>query len=120
MRSLNKVTLIGNLGKDPHIQLLEGNIKIARCTLATSDSYKDPHGNQQTVTDWHSIVLWRSLADFAEKYLHTGSYVYLEGKIKTRSYDDKEGIKRYVTEIIADQVILLDKKNVENNDESNV
>jgi single-strand DNA-binding protein len=110
MRGLNKVTLIGNLGNDPNIQTLEGNIKVAKFSLATTESYKDSNGQNQTVTDWHNIVLWRGLADLAEKYLHKGSLIYVEGKLKTRNYDDKDGQKKYVTEIISEQLILLDKK----------
>lgn len=110
MKGLNKITLIGNLGKDPEVQTLEGNIKVAKFSLATSESYKDDKGQKHTHTEWHSVVLWRGLAELAEKYLRKGSTVYLEGKNKTRSYDDKQGIKRYVTEIIGEQVLLLDKK----------
>jgi single-strand DNA-binding protein len=110
MRGLNKVTLIGNLGNDPNIQTLEGNIKVAKFSLATTEQFKDSNGQNQSNTDWHNIVLWRGLADLAEKYLHKGSLVYVEGKLKTRSYDDKDGQRKYVTEIVAEQLILLDKK----------
>jgi len=110
MKGLNKVTLIGNLGNDPSIQNLEGNIKAAKFSLATSESYKDSNGQNQTITDWHNVILWRGLAEIAEKYLHKGSLVYVEGKLKTRNYDDKDGQKKYVTEIIGEQLILLDKK----------
>jgi single-strand DNA-binding protein len=110
MKGLNKVTLIGNLGKDPEVQTLEGNIKVAKFSLATSESYKDDKGQTHSHTEWHSIVLWRGLAELAEKYTRKGSLVYIEGKNKTRSYDDKQGVKRYVTEIIAEEILLLDKK----------
>jgi single-strand DNA-binding protein len=110
MRGLNKVTLIGNLGKDPEIQTLQENIKVAKFSLATSESYKDDKGQMHTSTEWHNVVLWRGLAELAEKYLKKGSLVYVEGKIKTRSYDDKTGAKKYVTEIAAEEVIMLDKK----------
>lgn len=110
MRGLNKVTLIGNLGNESAIQTLEGNIKVAKFSLATTENYKDSNGQNQSTTDWHNIVLWRGLAELAEKYLHKGSLVYVEGKIKTRSYDDKDGQRKYVTEIIGEQLILLDKK----------
>jgi single-strand DNA-binding protein len=113
MRGLNKVTLIGNLGNAPNVQILEGNIKVTKFSLATTENYKDSNGQNQSSTDWHNIVLWRGLADLAEKYLHKGSLVYVEGKLKTRSYDDKDGQKKYVTEIIAEQLILLDKKEIE-------
>lgn len=110
MRGLNKVTLIGNVGKDPDVQILENKVKVAKCSLATSETYKDEHGQSQSVTDWHTIIFWRGLADLAESYVRKGSLVYVEGKLKTRSYNDKEGNKRYVTEVIAEQIILLDKK----------
>ncbi|QJW90660.1 single-stranded DNA-binding protein [Spirosoma taeanense] len=114
MRGLNKVTLIGNLGNDPEFQKLEGNTSVAKFSLATTESYKDKYGQTHTTTDWHTVVLWRSLADLAYKYLQKGSLVYAEGRLKTRSYDDKEGSKRYVTEVVADQIIMLDKKAVDN------
>lgn len=110
MRGLNKVTLIGNLGNDPDCQILEGNIPVAKFSLATTESYKDKNGQNQSNTDWHNVVLWRGLADLAKNYLHKGSLVYVEGKLKTRSYDDRDGQKKYVTEIVAEQIILLDKK----------
>ncbi len=110
MRGLNKVTLIGNLGNDPFLQTIEGNIKVSKFSLATTENFKDSNGQNQSSTDWHNIILWRGLADLANNYLKKGSLVYVEGKIKTRSYDDKDGQKKYVTEIIAEQLILLDKK----------
>ncbi len=110
MKGLNKVTLIGNLGKDPEIQTLEGNIKVAKFSLATTENYKDSNGQNQSSTDWHNVVLWRGLADLTEKYLRKGSLVYVEGKLKTRNFDDKDGNKKYVTEIVAEQLLLLDKK----------
>jgi single-strand DNA-binding protein len=116
MRGLNKVMLIGNLGNEPEIKTLEGGVKVARFSLATSESYKDKNGNTQTDTEWHNIIAWRSLAEVVEKYLRKGSTIYIEGKIKTRNYEDKAGIKKYVTEIIADSLIMLDKKTTENDD----
>ena len=107
MRGLNKVMLIGNVGADPVVQVLEGMIKF---TLATSESYKDDKGQVQVNTEWHNIVLWRGLAELSEKYVHKGSLVYIEGKIKTRSYEDKQGVKKYVTEVIGESITLLDKK----------
>lgn len=109
MRGLNKVTLIGNLGKEPEITTLEGNISVAKLSLATTETYKDDKGESHTQTEWHSIVLWRGLAEMAAKYLHKGTLVYIEGKIKTRNYVDKDEKTRYVTEIIADSLIMLDK-----------
>jgi single-strand DNA-binding protein len=110
MKGLNKVMLIGNLGKDPEVQTLEGNIKVAKFSLATTESFKDDKGQTHNNTEWHSIVVWRGLADLAEKYMRKGSSVYIEGKNRTRSYDDKQGTKRYVTEVVGDQILLLDKK----------
>jgi single-strand DNA-binding protein len=110
MRGLNKVTLIGNLGNSPEIQILENNVKVAKFSLATSETYKDERGEAHSITDWHSIVLWRGLADLAIKLLHKGSLVYIEGKLKTRNYVDKDGQTKYVTEVIGEQLILLDKK----------
>lgn len=114
MRGLNKVTLIGNLGKDPDIQKLEGNVSVAKFSLATTETFKDKNGQQHAETEWHTVVLWRSLAELASKFLQKGSLVYIEGKLKTRSYDDRDGSKRYVTEIIAEQIIMLDKRNETN------
>ena len=109
MRGLNKVTLIGNLGKEVELQKLEGNISVAKFSLATTDTYKDDKGQTHSSTEWHNVVLWRGLADLAAKYLTKGSLVYIEGKLKTRSYDDREGNKRYVTEIVAESFLMLDK-----------
>jgi single-strand DNA-binding protein len=110
MRGLNKVTLLGNLGKDPEVQQLDGNVSIAKFSLATTETYKDDKGQPQFNTEWHSIVVWRGLADLASQYLKKGSLIYLEGKLKTRTYDDATGNKRYVTEIIGDSFIMLDRK----------
>lgn len=110
MRSINKVILIGNLGREPEIQFLEGNIPVARFPLATTESYKDKTGKMVSATEWHSIVLWRGLAELAQKYLHKGSLVYVEGKLKTRTWEDREHNKRTQTEIIADNLVMLDKK----------
>ncbi|WP_019989526.1 single-stranded DNA-binding protein [Rudanella lutea] len=110
MRSLNKVTLIGNLGADPDFQQLDGNVAVAKFSLATTETFKDRNGQTQSNTDWHTVVLWRNLAELAHKYLQKGSLIYLEGKLKTRHYDDKDGNRRYVTEIIGEQLIMLDKK----------
>lgn len=84
---------------------------MAKFGLATNETFRDSNGQNQTQTEWHNVVVWRGLADFAEKYLHKGSMIYLEGKIKTRNYEDKQGEKRYVTEIIGENVVMLDKPN---------
>jgi len=106
MRGVNRVMLIGNLGKDPDIQFLEGNIPVAKFSLATTESFKDRAGKTISQTEWHTIVLWRGLAELAQKFLHKGSMVYIEGRLKTRSWDDKDGQKKYATEIIGDNLII--------------
>lgn len=106
--SLNKVQLIGLTGKDPEVREANGT-KVASFTLATSERYKDKNGDYQTNTEWHNIVAWRGTAEVVEKYIHKGMQIYVEGKIKTRSWD-KDGEKRYVTEIIADSIQMLGKK----------
>lgn len=111
MRGLNRVMLIGNLGKEPEMQFLEGNIAVAKISLATTETYKDKTGKLISQTEWHTIILWRGLAELAQKYLHKGSLVYIEGRLKTRSRLDKEGIQRNETDIIADNLVMLDKKN---------
>ena len=110
MRGVNKVVLIGNLGKEPDVQHLEGNIAVAKFPLATTETFKDKSGKLNSQTEWHTVVLWRGLAELAQKYLHKGSLIYVEGKLRTRSWDDKEGNKKYATEIIGDNLIMLDKK----------
>jgi single-strand DNA-binding protein len=110
MRGVNRVMLIGNLGKDPDMQFLEGNIGVAKFSLATTETYKDRSGKLISQTEWHTIVLWRGLAELAQKYLHKGSLVYIEGRLKTRSWEDKEGNKKFATEIVGDNLIMLDKR----------
>jgi len=111
MRGVNRVTLIGNLGKDPDVQYLEGNIGVAKFSLATTETYKDKTGKLISQTEWHTVVLWRGLADLAQKYLHKGSLVFIEGRLKTRSWEDKDGNKKFATEIIGENLIMLDKRN---------
>jgi single-strand DNA-binding protein len=107
MASVNKVILIGNLGKDPEVRHLEGGVAVARFPIATSESFKDKNGEKQERTEWHNIVVWRGLAEVAEKYLKKGQSVFIEGKIRTNSYQDKEGNQRYNTEIVADNMTML-------------
>lgn len=102
--------LIGNLGKDPDMQFLEGNIAVAKFSLATTETFKDKSGKLISQTEWHTVVLWRGLAELAQKYLHKGSQVYIEGRLKTRSWEDKEGNKKFATEIVGDNLIMLDKR----------
>jgi single-strand DNA-binding protein len=108
--SVNKVILIGNLGKDPEVRHLENGAVVANFSIATSEVYTDKStGEKKEITDWHDIVVWRGLAEVAEKYLKKGYKVYIEGKIKKRSWQDKENITRYTTEIIADELNILSR-----------
>jgi single-strand DNA-binding protein len=107
MSGVNKVILLGNLGKDPEIRHLENGRAVTNFTLATSEVYKNREGQRVTNTEWHNVVLWTPLAEVAEKYLKKGSQVYIEGKITTRSYDDKDGNKRYVTEVVGREMTLV-------------
>ncbi|MDX2413991.1 MAG: single-stranded DNA-binding protein [Bacteroidales bacterium] len=108
--AVNKVILVGNVGKDPEVHFIEANVAVARFPFATSETYRSKDGEKITTTEWHNIVLWRGLAEVVDKYVKKGSQLYIEGKIRTRSYDDKEGNKRYITEIIADNMQMLGKK----------
>jgi single-strand DNA-binding protein len=110
MAGVNKVILVGNLGKDPEVRHLEGGTAVANFSLATSESYKDKAGNKVEQTEWHSIVVWRGLAEVAEKYLKKGMTIYLEGRLRSRSWEDKENVKHKTTEIIADTFTILSKK----------
>ena len=110
MRGINKVILIGNAGKDPEYKTLHNGIPVAKLTVATTESYRLKNGESSIRTDWHSIILWSGLATLANQYVHKGSLLYIEGKLRNRQYEDKEGHKKYITEVIADQIILLDKK----------
>lgn len=112
-RTLNKVMLIGNVGKDPDIHFTPSGVKVAQFRMATTETWKDKEGAIQEHTDWHTIIAWRGLADVVEKLIHRGSRVYIEGKIQSRSFDDKEGHKRYVTEIVAENLLNLDSKKPE-------
>ena len=108
--SINKVILVGNVGKDPVIRYFDKGVAKATFPLATSESYTNQQGETITSTEWHNIVLWRALAEVAEKTVSKGSQLYIVGKIKTRSYVDKDGVNKYITEILADTLIVLDKK----------
>ena len=108
--SVNKAILVGNVGKDPEVRHLEGGTSVAKFTLATSETYKNKSGEQVKNTEWHNIVAWRQLAELAEKYIRKGSQIYVEGKITNRQYDDKDGNKRYINEIVADNIRLLGRK----------
>lgn len=119
MRGVNRVVLIGNLGKEPDLQYLEGNIAVAKFPLATTETYKDKNGALVSQTEWHTIVLWRGLAELAQRYLHKGSLVYLEGRIRTRSWEDKDKNRRFSTEIIGDNLVMLDKRKDHNESGNN-
>ena len=111
--SLNKVMLIGNVGRDPEVRYLDGNsgnAKVATFTLATTERYRDRNGETRENTEWHNIVAWRGNADVAERFIKKGTQLYIEGRIRTRSWDDQSGNKRYTTEIIVDNLQLLGKK----------
>ncbi len=111
--SLNKAMLIGNVGRDPEVRYLDGqsgNAKVATFTLATTERYRDRNGETRENTEWHNIVAWRNTADVVERFVRKGTQLYIEGRIRTRSWDDQTGNKRYTTEIIADTLQLLGKK----------
>jgi single-strand DNA-binding protein len=99
--------LIGNLGKDPEVRAIPSGVKVANFPIATSESYNDKSGQRVEKTEWHNIVMWRGLAEVAEKYLKKGNPVFIEGRLQTRSWDDQSGQKRYMTEIVADNMVML-------------
>jgi single-strand DNA-binding protein len=109
-KSVNKIILIGNLGQDPELRYTSSGVAVASFSMATSESWKDQDGNVQEKTQWHKLVAWRKLAEIVGEYLKKGSKVYVEGRIQYRSYDDKNGVKRDVTEIVIDQMLMLDSK----------
>ena len=109
MSGINKVILVGHLGKDPETRSLEGGVSVTSFPLATSETY-NKEGRKVEQTEWHNIVMWRGLADMAAKYLQKGKLVYIEGKLRTRSFEDKEGVKKYTTEVVAENFTLLGRK----------
>jgi single-strand DNA-binding protein len=109
-RSINKVTLIGNLGKDPELRYTSSGVAVATFSLATNESWKDQDGNLQDKTQWHNIVAWKKLAEICGEYLKKGSKVYLEGRLQYRTYDDKNGVKKYITEIVLEEMLMLDSR----------
>ena len=108
--SVNKVILVGNVGKDPETRYLDESTAFTKFPLATSETYKNKSGERVSNTEWHNVVLWRGLAQVAEKYVKKGTQIYIEGRIKTRSYDDADGNKKYITEIVGDQMQLLGRR----------
>lgn len=116
---VNKVILLGALGADPDVRVATGSIKVARLRLATSETFKDKTtGEKKTTTEWHTVVLWRQVAEIAEKYLHKGSMAYIEGKLSTREWTDKDGNKRYSTEVVADALKLMPGRNDEKKEQT--
>jgi single-strand DNA-binding protein len=107
MRGVNKVILIGNLGRDPEIRYTRSGTSVATLNIATSETWTDQNGQRQERTEWHRVVAWSKLADIAKEYLTKGRQVYIEGKLQTRSWDDRDGNKRYTTEVKADQMVML-------------
>ena len=118
-RTLNKVMLIGNVGKDPELKHTPSGIPVVSFNLATTDSWKDRSGNLQEHTDWHTIVAWRGLAEICQKLVKNGARIYIEGKLQTRKIEDKNGNRKHIVEILADNMLLLDgKKNKDDQDYS--
>lgn len=109
-RGVNKVILVGNLGQDPEFRTIPSGTPVCTLRLATTERFKDKNGELQDRTEWHNVVVWRRLAEVARDYLKKGSGIYLEGKIQYRNYEDKQGVTRYVTDIVADNFIMLDSK----------
>ena len=118
MSGVNKAILLGNLGKDPEIRKLDDGRAVANFSIATSESYKNKSGEKVTNTEWHNIVLWSPLAEIAESYLKKGSQLYLEGKISNRSYEDKDGVKKYISEVVGRDITLLGKPTSEGSNEN--
>src|SRR5690606_36628013 len=106
----NRVQLIGNLGMDPEVKNFEGGKRMARLSIATNEVFKNKKGEKTTDTQWHNLVAWGKTAEIAEKYLKKGSEVAVEGKLTSRSYEDKEGNKKYITEVVINEILMLDKK----------
>lgn len=115
-RTLNKVMLIGNVGRDPELKFTPSGIPVTSFRLATSETWKDRDGNVQEHTDWHTIVAWRGLAEVINKLVQKGSRIYVEGRIQTRSFEDKSGNRRHVVEVLADNMLLLDARKPKKND----
>ncbi len=115
--SVNKVILVGRLGKDPELKYTQSGTPVAKFSIATDETWKDQSGERQQRTEWHNVVAWRKLAEICGQYLNKGKLVYVEGKLQTRSWEDKEGNKKYTTEIVADNMVMLSGKNEEGRSE---
>jgi single-strand DNA-binding protein len=107
MKGLNRVSLIGHLGKDPDLVLINESTRVAKVSMATSESYRNKEGDIKTQTDWHSLVIWGKLADLASAHLRKGTKLFVEGKLKTRKYEDKQGATKYVSEVIVDKIVII-------------
>ena len=105
--SVNKVILVGRLGKDPELKYTQGGVSMTRFSIATDETWKDQNGEKQQRTEWHNIITWRKLAEICGQYLNKGKLVYIEGRLQTRSWEDKEGNRRYTTEVQADNMVML-------------
>ncbi len=110
---INKVILVGNVGRDPEVRNLENGAKVARFSVATNENYRDKSGEWQTITEWHNVVAWRFNADRVESSVRKGTLVYVEGKLSTRKYQDKDGNERYTTEVVANAVRILEKRDAD-------
>ncbi|MDE3182925.1 MAG: single-stranded DNA-binding protein [Bacteroidota bacterium] len=110
MRGINKVILVGNSGKETEYKTLQDGTPVAKLMIATTETYRLKNGELQSRTDWHTVIAWRGIASLVNEYVHKGSLLYIEGKLRNRQYEDKDGQKKYVTEVVAEQVVLLDKK----------
>ena len=115
---INKVILLGNVGRDPEVRYLDNGVVVTKFPLATSETYTNKSGDKVTNTEWHNVVLWRKLAEVAEKWVKKGTPLYIEGKIRSRSYEDKDGNKRYITEIVADNMQMLGRKSEDQSSQS--
>jgi single-strand DNA-binding protein len=114
--STNLVILVGNVGSDPQIKNLSGSVKVANFSIATSETFTSKTGEKNTLTEWHNLVAWNSIATVCENYVRKGSQVFIQGKLKTRTYDDKEGVRHYATEIYVTSLQLLGKKPEQTNE----
>ena len=117
--TLNKVMIIGNAGKDPEIRHLDNGVSVVTLPVATTERYKDKNGETKEQTEWHNVVFWRQLAEFTEKYVKKGSQLFIEGRLRTRNWEDQSGNKKYVTEIVADNIRLLGRRPENNNGTNN-
>jgi single-strand DNA-binding protein len=110
MRGINKVILVGNSGKETDFKTLQDGTPVAKLAIATTETLRLKNGETSTTTEWHPVILWRGLSTLAHQYIHKGSLIYIEGKLRHRQYEDKDGQKKYITEVVANQIVLLDKK----------